>query len=158
MKTKSSKFRALSLKGLLIITFTFIGFVSATSCKVQSVVGKWKGASTKYYYNAEYAKQMGKSTEEKNGKDFDGFDINYNADHTFVMHITKPNSTEVMVMKGTWSLSGDKLTSTRELQFNPTKRSSVITVSFNGNQMVQTTEEMLPPARIHQAITNCVKM
>lgn len=158
MKTKASKFRALSLKGLLITTFTFIGFVSATSCEAQSVVGKWKGVSTKYYYNAEYAKQIGKSTEEKTGKDLEAFDMNYNADHTYVMHASMPNSTEVIIMKGTWSLSGNKLTTTRELQHNPTKKSFVSTVSFNGNTMVQTTEEWPPPARIHQVITTCVKM
>lgn len=155
MKTKST---ALRLKTVLLITFTIFELVSFTTCKAQSIVGSWKGVSTKYYYNEEYAKQIGKSTEEKNGKDFDGFDINYNAGNTFVMHITKPNSTEVMIMKGTWSLSGDKLTTTRELQFNPTKRSSISTILITGNKMIQTTEIMPPPSRIRQAITTCVKM
>src|SRR5438128_768621 len=97
-----SSLKDFTLKALLVILV--VGFSSFITCGAQSIVGKWKGVSVKNFYNAEYAKQAGKTMEEKFQKDAGISDIEYKSDHTFIMNFSAVNSLEVTTMKGTWSL------------------------------------------------------
>ncbi|HEY4935282.1 MAG TPA: hypothetical protein VII44_01805, partial [Puia sp.] len=85
MMSKSPTFKSFKLKTLLVSTCIIIGFTVFTKCDAQAFVGKWKGVSVKNYYSAEYTKQIGKSMEEKFAKDAGNSEINYIADHTFIM-------------------------------------------------------------------------
>jgi hypothetical protein len=88
------------MKSLLLTICFFMTFTLLTTCDTQSIVGKWKGVSVINYYSPEYAKQIGKSMEEKQAKDAGNSEIIYNADHTFIMNMSAPNSSEIMTMKG----------------------------------------------------------
>ena len=134
-----------------------VGFSSFTICGAQSIVGKWQGVSVKNFYIAEYAKQAGKTMEEKFQKDAGGSDIEYKSDHTFVMNFSAVNSPEVTTMKGTWSLTGDELTSTLETQYNPQKTTTTATVSINDNTMV-TTAVIPAPSNIVKTISTSTRM
>jgi len=144
-----------TLKTLLAILV--VGLSSFTVCEAQSIVGKWKGVSVKNFYSAEYAKQAGKTMEEKFQKDAGSSDIEYKSDHTFVMNFSTVNSPEVTTMKGTWSLTGDQLKSTLEIQYNPQKTTTTATVSINTNTMV-TTATIPAPSRIVKTISTSTRM
>lgn len=66
----------------------FLGFSLLATCGAQSIVGKWKSVSVKNYYSAEYAKQVGKSMEEKTAKEAGNSEMIYNADHTFILNMS----------------------------------------------------------------------
>jgi Lipocalin-like domain len=157
MKTKSSFFAGYTLKLLAVAACFILGSSGFSKCEAQAIVGKWKGVSVKNYYSAEFAKQMGKSVDEKFAKDLGISSINYDANHTFVMTFSAPNSTDVITMKGEWSLSGDQLKSTLEPKYNPQKMTTATTIVFNGNTMVGTTI-MPPPNRIVKSITILARM
>jgi hypothetical protein len=142
MKIKSM-FTAFTLKALLTITCITIGFASFTKCDAQSIIGKWKGVSAKFFYSPEYAKQIGKSMEEKTTKEAGDSWGEYKADHTFTMSFSAPNSSEVTTMKGTWSLTGNQLKTTLEPQYNPQKMATTSTISIMGNTMITTA---VPPS------------
>ena len=95
--------------------------------------------------------------EEKFQKDAGSSDIEYKSDHTFVMNFSAVNSPEVTTMKGTWSLTGDELTSTLETQYNPQKTTTTATVSINDNTMV-TTAVIPAPSRIVKTISTSTRM
>src|SRR5689334_1062115 len=160
-KTKINKMKRVStlttftLKTLFAIVV--VGFSSFTTCEAQSIVGKWKGVSVKNFYSAEYAKQAGKTMEEKFQKDAGSSDIEYKPDHTFVMNFSAVNSTEVTTMKGTWTLTGDQLKSTLEKQYNPLKTTTTATISVNGNTMV-TTAVIRSSPRIVKTISTSTRM
>jgi hypothetical protein len=135
----------------------FFGFSLLTTCGAQSVVGKWKGVSVKNYYSAEYAKQVGKSMEEKTAKEAGNSEIIYNADHTFIMNMSAPNSTEIITMKGMWAVTQDQLKLTLEPQYNPKKMTTTSTFTINGNTMV-TTADIAPPSRIIKTISVATKI
>jgi Domain of unknown function (DUF5004) len=135
----------------------FFGFSLLTTCGAQSVVGKWKGVSVKNYYSAEYAKQVGKSMEEKTAKEAGNSEIIYNADHTFIMNMSAPNSTEIITMKGMWAVTQDQLKLTLEPQYNPKKMTTTATFTINGNTMV-TTADIAPPSRIIKTISVATKI
>jgi hypothetical protein len=156
MKSKST-FAFFSLKTVFLIICITIGFASFTKCDAQSIVGKWKGISVKNYYSAEFAKQTGKSMEEKTSKETGNSDIEYKADHTFIMNFSAPNSSDVTTMKGIWSLSGDQLKFTLEPQYNPKKTTTNATISIQGNTLV-TTAVIPPPARIIKTISTGERM
>src|SRR5580704_10883831 len=107
------------MKNSILSICLFFGFSLMTTCGAQSIVGKWKGVSVKNYFSADYAKQMGKSMEEKTSKEAGNSEMIYNADHTFIMNFSAPNSTDIMTMKGVWSVSQDQLKLTLEPQYNP---------------------------------------
>src|SRR5258708_2349311 len=130
METKSSFSIAFMPKSLLVVTCFVLGFSNLTKCDAQGIVGKWKGVSVKNYYSAEYTKQIGKSMDEKVTKDLGNSAINYNADHTFIMTFSAPQSSEVTTMKGTWSSTGNELRITLEPQFNPRKMTTSSTFSI----------------------------
>jgi len=151
----SSTLTPLTLKTLLAILV--VGLSSFTICGAQSIVGKWRGVSVKNFYSAEYAKQAGKTMEEKFQKDAGSSDIEYKSDHTFVMNFSPVNSQEVTTMKGTWSLTGDQLKSTLETQYNPQKTTTTATVAINSNTMV-ITAEIPAPSRIAKTISTSTRM
>ena len=150
----NSMFTSFTLKAFLII---IVGFAIFTTGRAQSIVGKWKGASVKNFYSAEYAKQIGKPMEEKFPKDVGNSDIEYKSDHTFIISFSAVNTPEVTTMKGTWSLTGDQLQSTLEPQYNPLKKTTTATVSINGNTMV-TTAVIPSPSRIIKTISTGTRM
>jgi hypothetical protein len=134
-----------------------IAFSSLTRCDAQSIVGKWKGVSVQNYYSAEYAKQAGKSMEEKLAKDFGNSEISFNPDHTFELRFSAPQSTEVTVMKGTWSSSGNEVRSTLEQKYNPKNMTTSSTFSITGNTMIMTAT-IQPPSRIVKTISISTRM
>ena len=156
MKFKSI-FYAFNFKTLLIITCVTIGFESFTKCDAQSIVGKWNGVSVKNYFSDDYAKVMGKPTEEKTVKEAGISAIEYKSDHTFVMTFSAPNDKEVTTMKGTWSLAGEHLNVTLEPKYNPKKMTTASTVIVNGNTLV-TTSVMPFPARISKSVSTGIRM
>ncbi len=146
-----------TLKILFVLTCIMIGFSSITKCDAQSVVGKWKGVSEKRFYSEQGAKMMGKSMEERTSKEAGNSDIEYKADHTFIMNFSAPNSPEVTTMKGTWSLTGDQLKSTLEPQFNPQKMTTTATISINGSTLI-TTAVMSSRSRVIKTISTSTRM
>ena len=156
MKTKSM-YTAFNLKAFLLITCILVCFAGFTKCDAQSIIGKWNGVSVKNYFSAEYAKVAGKSMEEKTMKEAGNSAIEYKPDHTFIMTFSAPNDPEVTIMKGTWNLTGDQLKITFEPKFNPQKRTTTATVSFNGNTMI-TTAVMPAPSRIVKTISTSTRM
>ena len=156
MKLKLN-FTAFTVKAIFIITCITVVFSGITRCDAQSIVGKWKGVSVKNYYSAEYAKMMGKSMEEKTEKEAGYSDIEYKADHTFIMTFSPPNSSEVAIMKGIWSLNGNQLKFTLEPKYNPTKTTSTSTILINGNTMI-TTAIMPSGYRIIKSVSTSTRM
>jgi hypothetical protein len=122
-----------------------------TTCDAQSIVGKWKGVSVKNYYSPEYAKQIGKSMDEKTAKDVGNSEITYNVDHTFIMNISTPNSAEVMIMNGRWESTGDQLKLTLEPKYNPQKMTTTANYIIHGNT-IEITSIMAPPSRIAKSV------
>lgn len=140
------------IKTLVVLAVIFAVFPGFTRCCAQSIVGKWKGVSVKNIYGEEFAKRTGKSMEEKTSKEAGNSEIEYKSDQTFVMSFSAPNSTEVTVMKGKWSLTGDQLKLTLEPQFNPQHMTTTSTISIDGNTLT-TTAVMEPPARIIKSVS-----
>ena len=157
MIAKSQTFKTFAFKTLLVITCVIIGFSSSTKCDAQAIVGKWKGVSVKNYYSSEYTKKTGKSMEETFSKDAGNSEINYIADHTFIMTFSAPNSPDVTIMKGTWNIMGDQLKLTLEPQYNPKKITTTATFSINGNTMV-TTAIISPPSRIIKTTSTATRL
>ncbi len=94
--------------------------------------------------------------EEKFAKDVGNSEMNYLADHTFIMTFSAPNSSDVTTMKGTWNVSGDQLKFTLEPQYNPQRISTTATFSISGNTMV-TIAIIDPPARIIKTISTATR-
>jgi hypothetical protein len=138
-------------KVLVLTISVFMGFTFLTSCDAQSIVGKWKGVSVKNYYSPEYAKQVGRTMDEKLAKDVGNSEIIYNADHSFIMNISSPNSSDIIVMKGVWEVTNDQLKFTLEPQYNPQKKTTTATYSIHGDIM-ETTAIIPPPARIIKSV------
>ena len=146
---------AFILKTIFIITCATVGFAGITQCTAQSIVGKWKAVSVKYFYSEHGAKMMGKSMEEKSAKETGNLDIEYKAGHTFISSYSA--GPEVTTMKGTWDLTGDQLKITLEPQYNPKKIAAPSTVSINGNTLV-TTIVMPPQGIVIKTISTSTRM
>jgi hypothetical protein len=147
----------LTRKTFSVIACLAIGMASFTACDAQSIVGKWKGVSVTNYYSDDYAKQTGKSIEEKQAKDAGNSEIDYKADHSFKMIFYETNGSEATIMKGTWSVVGDQLKLTLEPQFNPKGASTNAHFTINGNMMV-TTAVITPPARIIKTVSTSTRL
>ena len=156
MKLKLN-FTGFTLKVIFLITYATVGFAGTTLCTAQSIVGKWKGVSEKRFYSEQGAKMMGKSMEERSSKEAGNSDIEYKADHTFIMNFSALNSSEVTTMKGTWSLMGDQLKLTLEPQFNPKKLTTTATISINGNTLI-TTAVFPALSRVIKTISTSTRM
>ena len=156
MKIKSM-FTGFTLKALLFISCITVGFTSFTKCDAQAIVGKWKGVSVKNYFSAEGVKMMGKPMEEKTSKESGNSNIEYKADHTFIMNLSAPNSAEVTTMKGTWSLAGDQLKLTLEPQYNPKQMTTTATIVIKGSTLI-TTAIMPPRSRVSKTISTSTKL
>src|ERR1035437_6918704 len=80
MKTKT--LIAFTLKAILILTFTIVGFSGFTKCGAESIVGKWKEVSGKDYCTAKGVKVTGKQflpqAPQMGGQVFE-----IRSDHTF---------------------------------------------------------------------------
>jgi hypothetical protein len=152
-----STFSTCASRALLVITITTIGITGFTTCAAQAILGKWKGVSAKFFYSADYAKELGKSTEEKTPKETGNSTVEYKADHSFVMTFTPPGNTQTTTMNGTWKLSGDQLTFTVEPKFNPRKTITTATISIQGNTLL-ITALIPPPSRITKTISTCTRM
>jgi len=150
-------FGVLTRRTFYVLIFITIALAAYTTCDAQSVVGKWKGVSVTNYYSDAYAKQVGKSMEEKSAKETGYSEIDYNADHSFKMIFYTSNSSEATIMNGTWAVNGDQLTFTLDPQFNPKKTSSVATFTIHGDTMV-TTAVIAPPSRIIKTISTGTRM
>jgi predicted nucleic acid-binding protein len=157
MMTKSQTLKTFNLKILFFVSCICIGFSAFTKCDAQNIVGKWKGVSVKNYYSADYAKEIGKSMEEKFSKDVGNSEINYVADHSFIMTFSELNSSDETVMKGTWDVTGDQLKLTLEPKYNPKKITTTATFSISGNTMI-TTAIISPPSRIIKTVSTGTRL
>jgi hypothetical protein len=138
---------------IFILTFSIvIGFSSLSTCEAQSVVGKWKGVSVQNYYSPEYARQIGKSSDEKLAKDVGNSEIIYQADHTFIMNISATTGSDIITIKGVWAVTLDQLSLTVEPKYNPSKTTTMATFTIHGNTM-ETTAILPPPSRIVKTVS-----
>ena len=141
MKTGSSTFKVFLLNAIFILSC--VGFAGITKCGAQSIVGKWKTISNRYYYSAEGAKSVGKEVVKKSTKEYSQL-IEFKPDHTFT---EVASGVKIDPMGGKWSLSGNQLTMVKE-QIGDTKiengESTTSAISVNGNTLVITTAS-LPP-------------
>jgi hypothetical protein len=144
-------------KTFLFAACIFIGFSLPKMGIAQDVIGKWKGVSVKNYYSADYAKQLGKTMEEKTAKETGNSELIYNADHSFIMNMWPPNSTDVMTMKGVWTVSQNQLKLTLEPKYNPQNLITTAIFTINGNTM-ETTTVMGPPSRIIKSVSISTRM
>ena len=144
-------------KTFAVLVCLTIGTTAFTTCDAQSIVGKWKGVSVSNYYSDDYARQMGKSMEEKLAKDAGYSEMDYHADHSFTMIFYISDSSEATIMKGTWAVNGDQLTLTLDPQFNPQKKSSVATFSIHDGTLV-TTAVITAPARIVKTVSTATRL
>ena len=154
MKRQLPNIMAFNLKALFIIISISVGFASFTKCDAQAIVGKWKGVSVKYFNTPEVTRQTGKEIQESPSKEMGNSGYEFKSDHTFTnitpMHISGTNSTEVTTFKGTWSLSGDQLTTTLDAhQANPKynlkkgNASGNLKIQISGNTLIMT---KVPPS------------
>jgi hypothetical protein len=157
MKAKSSSLSFFTFKILLVFILVAIVFSAFTKCDAQAIVGKWKGVSVKNYYGAEYAKQIGKTVEEKSAKEAGNSEITFMADHRFVVNFTAPDSKEVTTIGGTWSATGDQLKLTMEPKYNPQKISTTASFTINGNILI-TTAVFAPASRIIKTISTSERL
>jgi hypothetical protein len=142
---------------LVVVTCFVFGFSGLTKCDAQAIVGKWRGVSVKNYYSAEYSKQIGKSMDEKSAKELGNSEIDFNADHTFVLTFSTGQNSTVTTMKGVWSSTGNELGLTLDPQYNPRKTTTSASFSITGNTMV-TTAIIQPPSRIIKTISTSQKI
>lgn len=143
---------------IAILSAVILTLTSAVDhCIAQPLLGKWRGVSVKNYYSAEYAKEAGASMVERTAKETGNSEIEFLADHSFVLNFSPANSTEVTTMKGSWTLAGDKLQSTFEPKYNPRKTTTSSTISISGNTIIMTSI-IAPPSRIIKTISTSVRI
>lgn len=106
MKTKT--LIAFTLKAILILTFTIVGFSGFTKCGAESIVGKWKEVSGKDFCTAKGVKVTGKQFLPQDPK-MGGQVIEIRADHTFTSLELMTWVPSAVKLTGTWTLSGDQL-------------------------------------------------
>ena len=157
MKNTFQQYKSRKRKSFFVMICMTIGLLICINCGAQNIVGKWKGVSVTNYYSDDYARQVGKSMEEKLAKDAGNSEIDYNADHSFTMIFYETNGSEATIMKGTWNAVGDQLTLTLDPQFNPQKKSTVASFSIHGDTMV-TTAIIAPPARIIKTVSTATRL
>jgi hypothetical protein len=153
----SHRFGLVIRKIFFIVVVTAVGLTTSLKSDAQSIVGKWKGVSVSNYFSEDYAKQMGKTMEEKLAKDGGNSEIDYHADHSFTMIYYTSNNSEATIMKGVWAVNGDQLTMTLNPEFNPKKTSTVSSFTIQGNTMV-TTSVMASPAKIIKTVSTASRL
>jgi hypothetical protein len=156
MKIKSMLFPFI-VKAFFVISCITLGFGSFARCDGQSIVGKWKGVSVKNYYSEAYAKQVGKSMEEKSAKEIGNSVIEYKSDHTFIITVGSINDPQATIINGAWSQTGDQLKLTIEPKYNPQKMTTTASFSISGNTML-TTAVIPQPSRIIKSISTGTRM
>ena len=145
------------VKAVFVISCLTLGFGSFARCDGQSIVGKWKGVSVKNYYSEAYAKQVGKSMEEKSAKEIGNSVIEYKSDHTFIITVGSINDPQATIINGAWSQTGDQLKLTIEPKYNPQKMTTTASFSISGNTML-TTAVIPQPSRIIKTISTGTRM
>ena len=101
-------FTTFTLKALLFITCTTIGFAGFTKCDAQSIVGKWNRVSGKQFFTAEAAKTLGKSFIEVPMASAGSSVIEFKADHTYIKTLSGKYQPKPITLTGTWSVSGNQ--------------------------------------------------
>jgi hypothetical protein len=127
--------------------------MAGTNCNAQSIVGKWKGVSVTNYYNAEFAKKMGKTSQEILAKDSGYSEIDFRADHSYTRIFYTSKNSEATILNGTWETNGDQLTMTPNPEFNPQKKSIVTSFAIHGNTM-ETTANFAPGAEVVKTVSS----
>ena len=151
MKTKT--LIAFTLKAILILTCTIVGFSDFSKCHAQTIVGKWNQISAKQFLTTEGAKTHGKSVLETQMAAIGTVVFEFKSNHTYVEKTSHANDSKMLTFIGTWSLSGNQL----ELKLDPEQEdpkydpkkdaiSPNITLSINGNTMVWRT--LYPDSKI----------
>ena len=151
MRTKT--FKTFTLKAILILTCTIVGFSDFSKCHAQTIVGKWNQVSTKQFLTAEGAKTHGKSVLETQIASIGTVVFEFKSDHTYIEKTSHAGDSKVLTFTGTWSLSGNQLElkldpKQEDPKYNP-KNDAVppkITLSINGNTMVWST--LYPDSKI----------
>jgi hypothetical protein len=140
-------------KFFLVVLCMSIGLMAATNCAAQNIVGKWKGVSVTNYFSADYAKQKGSPTEEILAKDAGYSEMDYRADHSFTMISYASKNSEATIVNGTWVVNGDQLTLTLNPEFNPQKKSTVISFVIHGDTM-ETTANFSGGAQVVKTVSS----
>jgi hypothetical protein len=142
MKTKSSTFKAIALKSLLIFTCATVGLGSFIKCNAQSIEGKWKEVSGKDFCTAKGVKATGKQFLPQ-APQMGGQVLEIRSDHTFTSSELMTWVPSAVKLTGTWTLSGNQLNTKLDLhqsdsKNNPTKNavSTIYTITINGNNMI----------------------
>ena len=141
MKTKSSKFNALPLKALLIVTCTIFGFAGIINCDAQSVIGKWKRTDTnRFTIDQTTGKQTPGSDEIKQQFDEHMASVGYKeilefkTDHTYVSTVSTNDNPTGTPHSNTWSLSGTILD--LNIPLVKGQKTSITIKSMNAHTMV----------------------
>jgi Lipocalin-like domain len=130
-----SMFTAFTLKALLVISCITIGFSCLSLCSAQStIVGRWKEVSVKQFYNAEYAKKMGRAVVEGQAAAGSTYQWEFKSDHTYVINGGRGKDNKTT---GEWSVSGDQLTMKSDAQVRK-GGAEIYTFLITGNTMTRT--------------------
>jgi hypothetical protein len=139
-----SALRIFTYKMPFVFTFFIFSLVNIGCCEAQSIVGKWKEIGGKNYFNARGV--------QKSGKEFilaapqmGGQVLDIRADHRFTSSELMNWVPSQMELKGTWTISGDQLNTTLDVnqpdpKADPTKEAMInnYKLSWNGNNMILT--------------------
>ena len=112
MKTK--RLKAYTLKAILILAISAVGFADFTKCDAQSIVGKWKEVSGKDFCTAKGVKVTGKQFLPQ-APQMGGQVIEIRSDHTFTSSELMTWVPSAVKLTGTWTLSGDQLNTKLDL-------------------------------------------
>jgi hypothetical protein len=137
-----------------VLIFIFTTLAGAANCLGQNIVSKWKGGTAKLYYSSEYAKETGKSMEEKTAAELGNYTIEFKSDHSFTESFITPQDSKVTTINGIWKLTGDDLELTIDAKYNPQKTTTKSKLSIQGNTMVTTALMPGAPRIIKMESTN----
>jgi hypothetical protein len=127
-------------KSFMLIIFTLAGMASSYTCGAQAIAGKWKEISGKNYCTSKGVKSTGKQFLPLAPQ---GQILEIKSDNTFTTNELMMWIPSTLNLKGTWSLSGDQLTTKLDAHQpdpmnDPTKEAAttIYTITFSGNNMI----------------------
>jgi hypothetical protein len=142
MKTKLSALFSFAIKSLLIFTFATIGLAGLIKCDAQAIAGKWKEVSGKDYCTEKGVKATGKEFLPQ-APQMGGQVLEIKSDHTFTSSELMNWVPSDLKLTGTWTLSGDQLTTKLDLvqpdpKNNPAPQAitTIYIMTINGNSMI----------------------
>ena len=147
MKLQSKFFTAYKLKTLFILICITVSFAGFTNCKAQAIVGKWKEVFLTSYITPELVKSSHGHLQAIQDIPLTGEIIQeFYANKTFKVTITATATGTKKIETGTWSLSGDQLTTTLDAnqpdpKDNPKKKgdaSGNLIIQISGNSLIMT--------------------